>query len=235
MCSIAGIFSARRAYEAAPSALSQMARALRHRGPDDSGAWWREEPDAPLLGLANTRLAILDLSPAGHMPMEDAVTGSVLTYNGETFNFPDLRQALEDPANPWHSHTDTEVVLRAYQQWGASAWGKLRGMFALALWDETQKTLTLARDPFGIKPVYYYQTGDLFVFASEIRALLASGLVPRRLSRAGRRHFFVFCGFGSFLIRSSEALAALRTASCASFLAALSADSTSRVPSRPSE
>jgi asparagine synthase (glutamine-hydrolysing) len=189
MCSIAGIIDTTRARADASTALARMAGAMYHRGPDDSGVWWREAAHGPAVGLANTRLAIIDLSPAGHMPMEDAVTGCALTYNGETYNFQDLRREMDEPHAPWRSHTDTEVVLRAYQRWGAAAWARLRGMFALGLWDEAQQRLLLARDPFGIKPVYYYQTDELFVFASEIRALLASELVPRRLSRAGAASF----------------------------------------------
>jgi asparagine synthase (glutamine-hydrolysing) len=189
MCSIAGIFSLEANAPQLPQSLAGMVGALRHRGPDDSGAWRREAVAGPAVGLANTRLAIIDLSPAGHMPMEDAVTGHVLTYNGETYNFRDLRRELEEPDREWQSQTDTEVVLRGYQRWGAAAWRRLRGMFALALWDEAEETLMLARDPFGIKPLYYYQTDKLFVFASEIRALLASGLVPRRLSQAGAASF----------------------------------------------
>jgi asparagine synthase (glutamine-hydrolysing) len=189
MCSIAGIFSLNTERGPFPAALTRMTQALRHRGPDDSGVWWRESYNRPAVGLANTRLAIIDVSAAGHMPMADDPTGQVLTYNGETYNFEDLRPELEESGRPWHSHTDTEVVLRAYQRWGAAAWRRLRGMFALALWDETEETLILARDPFGIKPLYYYQDDGFFVFASEIRALLASGLVPRRTCRAGVASF----------------------------------------------
>ena len=189
MCSIAGLISAQRNDKVNPSrSLEVMLGSLYHRGPDDSGVWWREAVDGPTVGLASTRLAILDLSPAGHMPMQDA-DGCVLTYNGETYNYLDLRRELDESESAWQSHTDTEVVLRAYQRWGADAWRRLRGMFALALWDETQQTLHLVRDPFGIKPVYYYHDGAVFVFASEVRALLASGLVPRRLSRAGAASF----------------------------------------------
>lgn len=196
MCSIAGIFTAQRhatgTLEAGNLAhsLAQMTRALQHRGPDAHGLWWRNQAHGPAVGLGNTRLAILDLSPAGQMPMTHGAT--VLSYNGETYNFQSIKREIESTSevrNAWRSHTDTEVVLRAYQTWGAAAWPKLRGMFAAALWDETPQELILARDAFGIKPVYYYQTKDLFIFASEVRALLVSGLVPRRLNRDGAATF----------------------------------------------
>jgi asparagine synthase (glutamine-hydrolysing) len=114
--------------------------------------------------------------------MNDPVTGNWITYNGETYNFKDLRYEL---SGPWSSNTDTEVVLRAYREFGVDAFRKMRGMFALALWDHQRQTLVLARDPLGIKPLYYYVSENQFVFASELRALLASGLIPRKLSAAG--------------------------------------------------
>lgn len=171
MCSISGILSV-----GAPSSevVARMNAAQKHRGPDDDGI----ATCGPVV-LGNTRLAIIDTSPAGHQPMYDPATGNWMTYNGETYNFKDLRH------EPCLSNTDTEVVLRAYAQWGIAAFSKLRGMFALAIWDEQKQTLVLARDRFGIKPLYYYATRDHFIFASELRALLASGLVLRRLSAAG--------------------------------------------------
>jgi asparagine synthase (glutamine-hydrolysing) len=155
-----------------------MNHAQQHRGPDDCGI---ASCDGVILG--NTRLAIIDTSTAGHQPMNDPQTGNWITYNGETYNFKDLRRELDD--DPWVSNTDTEVVLRAYRKWGLDAFGKLRGMFALAIWDQQKQTLVLARDPLGIKPLYYYADQDQFIFASELRALLASGLAPRKLSTAG--------------------------------------------------
>jgi len=117
--------------------------------------------------------------------MTNDEAGLSLTYNGECYNYLELRRELGEPAGGWRSRTDTEVVLRAYERWGVASFGKLRGMFALALWDARRRSLILARDPFGIKPLYYYRTDKLFVFASELRALLAGGLVPHRLSGAG--------------------------------------------------
>lgn len=189
MCSIAGIINlsqnAAQRRETTAAALERMMRALNHRGPDDRGIWLAPESGKGSVGLANTRLAIIDLSPAGHQPMLDQERGVCLTYNGEIYNFQDVRAELADDARPWNSHTDTEVVLRAYERWGIESLSKFRGMFALAIWDQEREELLLARDPLGIKPLYYYRTENLFVFASEIRALLASGMVPRKLSREG--------------------------------------------------
>jgi asparagine synthase (glutamine-hydrolysing) len=189
MCSIAGIIHLKKDVEehrgSDAAALERMMRALHHRGPDDRGVWLAPSVENVTVGLANTRLAILDLSPAGHQPMLDGATGRALTYNGEVYNYLDLREQLSETVGEWQSHTDTEVVLKAYEQWGIGGLARLRGMFALALWDAPAGKLLLARDPLGIKPLYYYLTDELFVFASEIRALLASGLVPRQLSRDG--------------------------------------------------
>jgi asparagine synthase (glutamine-hydrolysing) len=174
MCSISGILSLG---PIARDAVARMNRAQQHRGPDDSGI---TEVGRVILG--NTRLAIIDTSSAGHQPMNDLQTGNWITYNGETYNFKDLRHELGDS---FTSNTDTEVVLRAYGRWGAEAFRRLRGMFALAIWDDGKQTLLLARDPLGIKPLYYFTDHEQFIFASELRALLASGLVPRSLSVAG--------------------------------------------------
>ena len=153
-----------------------MNAAQHHRGPDDRGIWQSEK-----VVLGNTRLAIIDTSAAGHQPMTDPKRSNRITYNGEVYNFKDLRREL---GAGWSSNTDTEVVLRAYDKWDLAAFRRLRGMFALAIWDEAKQQLLLARDPLGIKPLYYFVAKDHLLFASELRALLASDLVPRRLSPA---------------------------------------------------
>jgi asparagine synthase (glutamine-hydrolysing) len=172
MCSISGFLGS-----GAREAVVRMNDAQRHRGPDDHGL-----AQCGTIVLGNTRLAIIDPSAAGHQPMNDPETGNWITYNGETYNFKELRREL---GGEWASNTDTEVVLHAYGKWGVDAFRRLRGMFAFALWDERQKRLLLVRDPLGIKPLYYYVAKDRLVFASELRALLASGFVPRKLSAAG--------------------------------------------------
>ncbi len=235
MCSISGIIGISN-FEFRNSgfrtAVERMNGALGHRGPDDEGisnfemrksdlksAETNQEPtqfeirnpkSEIQVALGNTRLAIIDLSAAGHQPMHDKEAGLTITYNGEVYNFRELRAEIGDRFGPWQSNTDTEVVLRAYRAWGVAAFAKLRGMFALAIWDAKQEELVLARDRFGIKPLYYSAnnvqspqsnvqslpgaderwTLDVghatqILFASEVRALLATGLVDRKLSVAG--------------------------------------------------
>ncbi len=168
-----------------------MSLAVAHRGPDDAGEEIVETAGG-VIGLGHRRLAILDLSPLGHQPMRDSARGNWLNYNGEIYNLEDLRTELKNRGYEFQSRTDSEVVLAAYREWGPTALLRLRGMFAIGLWDEILQQLVLARDPFGIKPLYYYRRGNLFLFASEVRALLSSGLVPRRLSAEGLSSFLQF-------------------------------------------
>lgn len=182
MCSVSGILritSVRRGDT--EEAVARMNAAQQHRGPDDRGTWQCGFANGEI-SLGNTRLAIIDTTTAGHQPMLDAESGNCITYNGEAYNFRELSKTIR--INP-HSRSDTEVVLKAYGAFGADVFAKLRGMFALAIWDAGRRELVLARDRFGIKPLYYYASNDLFIFASELRALLATGLVARKLSRAG--------------------------------------------------
>jgi asparagine synthase (glutamine-hydrolysing) len=181
MCGIAGIIG--RLDEKNRAALERMNDAMLHRGPDASGTWVAE-PDARGWGalLAHRRLSILDLSPAGSQPMTDPVTGHVLVFNGEIYNFADLRRHLMAEGQEFKSTGDTAVMLRALGQHGPSAVGWLRGMFAFACWDPNQRRLLLARDPLGIKPIYVARASDpnagwSVAFASELRALLASDLL----------------------------------------------------------
>ena len=182
MCSISGIFSIASRSPELRDAVQRMNAAQTHRGPDDEGITHLAFPAGEVF-LGSTRLAIIDTSTAGHQPMNHPSTGNWITYNGETYNFRELRQQLGN--DPWSSNTDTEVVLRAYNKWGTGAFRKLRGMFALAIWDEAKQELVLARDPLGIKPLYYYVSKSHLIFASELRAILASDLVPRQLSGYG--------------------------------------------------
>ena len=181
MCGIAGIIG--RLDEPNRAALQRMSDAMVHRGPDASGTWV-SAPDARGWGalLAHRRLSILDLSPAGAQPMVDPVTGHVIVFNGEIYNFSDLRQRLVAEGQEFHSTGDTAVMLRALGLHGPGAVSWLRGMFAFACWDPKQRRLLLARDPLGIKPLYLARSPDpnagwSVAFASELRALLASGLL----------------------------------------------------------
>ncbi len=181
MCGIAGIIG--RLDERNRAALERMNDAMVHRGPDASGTWV-SAPDARGWGtlLTHRRLSILDLSPAGAQPMTDPVTGHVVTFNGEIYNFADLRRRLAAEGQEFNSTGDTAVMLRALGLHGPGAVGWLRGMFAFACWDPKQRRLLLARDPLGIKPLYVARASDpdagwSVAFASELRALLASDLL----------------------------------------------------------
>ena len=149
-------------------------------------------PERGHIGFAHTRLSILDLSPLGHQPMQDPATGSWIVFNGEIYNFRDLRRELESAGVGFRSQSDTEVILAAYRVWGEGCLSRLRGMFAFALWDAPQKRLLLARDPMGIKPLYYFQTETVFLFASEVRTLLQTGLVPRKPDSTGVLSYLAF-------------------------------------------
>jgi asparagine synthase (glutamine-hydrolysing) len=172
MCGIAGFFRPGLCAEGAAREAAAMGRALRHRGPDDAGVWLDAEGG---IVLAHQRLAIVDLSPAGHQPMVSASGRFVVAFNGEIYNHRALRQALGGGAPAWRGASDTETLLAAVERWGVGeALNRSVGMFALALWDREARTLTLARDRFGEKPLYYGWTGqDTFAFASELKAFRA--------------------------------------------------------------
>jgi asparagine synthase (glutamine-hydrolysing) len=173
--------------------LRQALHSLQHRGPDDSGtAIIDTAPELGQIGFAHTRLSILDLSALGHQPMHDPVTGNWIVYNGEIYNFRKLRKELEAAGVEFKSHSDTEVILAAYRIWGESCLTRLSGMFAFALFDGPRNRLLLVRDPMGIKPLYYYQSAETFIFASEVRTLLQTGLLPRKLDPAGVLSYLAF-------------------------------------------
>ena len=156
--------------------LWRMTRALAHRGPDDEGVYLSSPgPDGRRAGLGARRLSILDLSAAGHMPMISSCGSYVIVHNGEIYNSPSLRQALKAEGVPFCSSSDTEVIRVLYEREGPAAFSRLNGMFACVIWDAPRRTLVLARDPFGVKPLYYTEFGGVFAFASEIKSLL---LVP---------------------------------------------------------
>jgi asparagine synthase (glutamine-hydrolysing) len=174
MCGIVGIIVPDNArVHDLRDALEKMRAVQHHRGPDDAGTHWDEHAR---VGLANCRLSIRDLSRAGHMPM---YAGHVcITYNGEIYNAEVLRAELQQLGHRFHSHSDTEVILRGYLQWKEGVLDRLRGMFAFAILDAGAQTLLLARDPLGIKPLYYSHTAP-FCFASELRALTEAGVTSR--------------------------------------------------------
>jgi len=143
---------------------------LQHRGPDDSGIWISKNNH---VGLAHTRLSIIDLSANAHQPMSNEDGSIWITYNGEIYNFREIRSILEAKGHIFKSHSDTEVVIHAYEEWAEDCLHRFSGMFAFALWDETRQRLFLARDRIGKKPLFYYWDGRLFAFASELQALLS--------------------------------------------------------------
>ena len=155
--------------------LRQSADALSHRGPDSYGEWLSVDSS---VGLAHRRLAVIDLSPAAHQPMVDNKTGNVLVYNGEIYNFHDLRQQLSASGHIFTSQSDTEVVLKAYAEWGTDCPSYLEGMFAFAIYDTCKKEFFLARDRVGEKPLFYRHTTGEFAFASELKALLTCDSSP---------------------------------------------------------
>jgi len=186
MCGIAGILQPADA-PVPLDVLQKMAHAIAHRGPDGEGFY--QEGGA---GLCHRRLAILDLTSAGHQPMLSPDGRWAITYNGEVYNFKELRQELERLGHPFHSGTDTEVVLMACAVWGARALDRFNGMFALAVYDRERRELFLARDRYGIKPLYYALENGVFVFGSEIKAVLASGLVQPVLDLPALLEYFTF-------------------------------------------
>ena len=161
-----------------PELLGRMNAALAHRGPDDEGTLVLPEHG---VGLAHRRLSIIDLSPRGHQPMWDATGTVAIVYNGEIYNYRELRRELVADGYAFQSDADTEVLLNLYLRDGDKMLEKLNGIFAFAIWDAGRRSLFVARDGLGVKPLYWAQTPSGFLFASEVRALLQSDEVPRDL------------------------------------------------------
>ncbi|MEL6165957.1 MAG: asparagine synthase (glutamine-hydrolyzing), partial [Cyanobacteria bacterium J06628_3] len=182
MCGIAGILTVNQYRDSLETLIQRMQNSVEHRGPDDAGIYISKDQQAT---FAHTRLAIIDLSSAGHQPMSSSDGRYHITFNGEIYNFQELRQDLISQEEQFYSQTDTEVILKLYQKFGTDCVRYLRGMFAFAIWDEYEKTCFLARDPLGIKPLYYWKSGSTLLFASELRAILASGLPEIYLSQKG--------------------------------------------------
>ena len=186
MCGITGLinFSGN---PVSPVVLQKMTDAIAHRGPDGEGHWIEDN-----VGLGHRRLAIIDLSPAGHQPMISVDHRYVLTYNGEIYNFRELRTELEAEGFWFRSRTDSEVVLHALTRWGEAALNRFNGMFALGFWDRKERKLLLARDRYGIKPLYYSQQSQTFSFGSEQKAILAKPDFGRELDKSAMLEYFTF-------------------------------------------
>lgn len=181
MCGIAGVLTTS-LQSSTDRYIQLMQLALEHRGPDDRGVYRSENRDA---ALVHTRLAILDLSQNGHQPMSINDRRYWITFNGEIYNFLELRKQLEKEGETFFSHTDTEVILKLYAKYGERCVDFLRGMFAFAIWDDRQQVCFMARDPLGVKPFYYWTQGSTLIFASELRTILSTGIVPKQLSPMG--------------------------------------------------
>lgn len=189
MCGVTGVLHFD-GEPASPVVLRRMTDALAHRGPDGEG----HHIDGSL-GLGHRRLAIIDLSPAGHQPMLTPDGRFVLSYNGELYNFLELRAELEALGHRFRSRSDSEVVLLALAQWGVTALSRFNGMFAFALWDRDEKTLLLARDRYGIKPLYFARRGTTFLFGSEVKAMLAHPALRAEMDREGLLEYMTFQNF----------------------------------------
>ena len=187
MCGIAGKLYRDPARPVETGLLERMSAILAHRGPDDAGI----HQDGPV-GLVSRRLAIQDLSPAGHQPMSSQDGRLWITYNGEIYNFLLLRDELERAGVQFRSRSDTEVILALYARHGPDCLARLRGMFALAIWDERERTLFLARDRLGKKPLFYYQDADRFVFASEPKAILQDPEVAVAPDHVALHHYLTY-------------------------------------------
>jgi asparagine synthase (glutamine-hydrolysing) len=189
MCGIAGVLHLN-GEPASHTLLKRMTDAIAHRGPDGEGHFI----DGPL-GLGHRRLAIIDLSPGGHQPMATPDGRFVISYNGELYNFNELRMQLESLGHRFHSRSDTEVVLKALAHWGDAALSKFNGMFAFALWDRQSKELMLARDRYGIKPLYYALVNGRVLFSSEIKGILADPTYRTSVDKEGLLEYMTFQNF----------------------------------------
>ena len=189
MCGVVGIFHLD-GHPAQADRLVRMTDAIAHRGPDGEGHF----VDGAV-GLGHRRLAILDLSERGRQPMLTADDRFVISYNGEVYNFRELRRELESVGCRFRSNTDTEVVLNAYAHWGREALDRFNGMFAFAVWDRKKRELFLARDRYGIKPLYYTLQGDTFLFASEVKAILTHPAYQIDIDKEALLEYFTFQNF----------------------------------------
>lgn len=189
MCGIAGIFNLK-GEPVSPRILRTMTDVIAHRGPDSEGFYTDN-----FIGLGHRRLSIIDLSPAGHQPMITENRNYALVYNGEIYNFQELRVELESLGHKFRSRTDSEVVLYAYVEWGPACLDRFNGMFAFSVWDKTRQELFMARDRYGIKPLYYTFQDKTFLFASEQKALLMHPAVKKEVDLEALMEYFTFQNF----------------------------------------
>jgi asparagine synthase (glutamine-hydrolysing) len=187
MCGIVGLLS--QGDPADRDKLIRMRDTMTHRGPDDSGVWWSRNRR---MGLGHRRLAIIDLSPGGHQPMQDTTGRYTIVFNGEIYNYQSLRDDLQHHGEVFRSQSDTEVLLTAYRIWGEDCLSHLDGMFSFAIYDATDDSLFLARDRAGEKPLYYRTDPQRFAFASELKALMADSTLPRRMDLSSVNFYLAY-------------------------------------------
>ena len=186
MCGICGYINTHGSAISDKSVISAMVKELSHRGPDDEGIYLKGN-----IALGHRRLSVIDLK-TGHQPLFNKDKTLAIVYNGETYNFPEIKDALKDKGYMFETSSDTEVVLKAFEEWGTGSFEKINGMFALAIWDDRDKALILARDRFGKKPLYYAQFKDVFLFASEIKSILKHPEVSKEINLKGMMKYFAY-------------------------------------------
>lgn len=189
MCGIAGILHLNN-QPADKEVIQRMTNAMAHRGPDADNIFVEGE-----IALGHRRLSIIDLSDTANQPFTDHSGRYVIVFNGEIYNYKEVKALLPD--YPFRTASDTEAIIAAYDRWGIKCVDQLKGMFAFAIWDRQENTLTLVRDRLGVKPIYYYQDEKHFIFASEIRSILATGLVKRKINTVGLLEYFSYQSVGS--------------------------------------
>ncbi len=187
MCGIAGILNKHEPVEL--DQIRRMTNTMCHRGPDSEGFFVGRE-----LAFGHRRLAIIDLSPAANQPFEDASERYVIIFNGEIYNYAEIKPLLTD--YPFHTNSDTEVILAGFIKWGARCLDRLRGMYTIAIWDKQERELFIARDRLGVKPLYYYHDQEQFIFASEVRAILTIGKINRKADHTALAEFFRYQSIG---------------------------------------
>ena len=191
MCGISGIYFINKK-PVKQDILKRMNDSQRHRGPDDEGIYISKN-----IGLAHRRLSIIDISERARQPISNEDSTIWIVHNGEIYNYLELRSELISHGHTFKTHTDSEVILHAYEQWGKECLDRFNGMWSFCIWDERKKQHFVSRDRFGIKPLYYYSNASVFIFASEIKALLATGSVPREPSYPAIYDYLVHGQFGN--------------------------------------
>uniref|UniRef100_A0A832DML3 asparagine synthase (glutamine-hydrolyzing) n=1 Tax=Ignavibacterium album TaxID=591197 RepID=A0A832DML3_9BACT len=188
MCGITGKYNFKYSEPIDRSVAEEMIKVITHRGPDDEGSYFNSNGN---LFLGHRRLSIIDLS-TGHQPLSNEDGTIWIVFNGEIYNFPELKKELISYGHKFRTHSDTEVIVHAYEQWGKESFSKLNGMYAFALWDNKEQELIITRDPFGIKPVYYFVNNNSIIFGSEIKSILTNSEVSREVDTTALYNYFTF-------------------------------------------